>query len=96
MAKIEIYFGNPNSEKEWNWVENFCDNFNIGVEASIYKNFNISFQSFVKVDEQGKTYFELIIGSIKGDIVKLPKMTVDTYKHNGFILPKVVIHSHYG
>jgi len=95
MAKIEIYFGNPNSEKEWNWVEKFCDSLNIGVEASIFKNFSISFQNFVAVDEQGKTYFELIIGSINGDRVKLPKMTAGTYKHNGFVLPKLVIHGDY-
>jgi hypothetical protein len=92
MAKIEIYFGNPNSEKEWGWVEKFCDSLNIGVEASIFKNFSISFENFAALDEHGKTYFELIIGSINGDRVKLPKMTAGTYKHNGFVLPKLVIH----
>lgn len=95
MAKIEIYFGNPNSEKEWNWVEKFCDSLNIGVEASIFKNFSISFENFVALDEHGKTYFELIIGSINGDRVKLPKMTAGTHKHNGFVLPKFVIHGDY-
>ncbi len=95
MAKVEIYFGNPNSEKEWNWVESFCDSLNIGVEASIFKNFNISLQNFVEVDEKGKTYFELIISCINGDMVKLPKMTAGTYKHNGFVFPKLVIHGDY-
>lgn len=95
MAKIEIYFGNPNSEKEWNWVEKFCDSLNIGVETSIFKNFSISFENFVALDEYGKTYFELIIGSINGDRVKLPKMTAGTYKHNGFVLPKLIIHGDY-
>lgn len=95
MAKIEIYFGNPNSEKEWNWVEKFCDSLNIGVEASIFKNFSISFENFVALDEQGRTYFELIVSCINGDRVKLPKMTAGTYKHNGFVLPKLVIHGFY-
>lgn len=95
MAKIEIYFGNPNSEKEWNWVEKFCDTLNIGVEASIFKNFSISFENFVALDEQGRTYFELIVSCINGDRVKLPKMTAGTYKHNGFVLPKLVIHGDY-
>ena len=95
MAKIEIYFGNPNSEKEWGWVEKFCDSLNIGVEASIFKNFSISFENFVALDEQGRTYFELIVSCINGDRVKLPKMTAGTHKHNGFVLPKLVIHGDY-
>lgn len=95
MAKIEIYFGNPNSEKEWNWVEKFCDSLNIGVEASIFKNFSISFENFSALDDQGRTYFELIVSCINGDRVKLPEMTAGTYKHNGFVLPKLVIHGDY-
>ena len=65
MSKIEIHYGNPNTEKEWGWVEKFSDNFNIRVEAAIIKNFNISFKTHYDLDESGRNYFELIISIIQ-------------------------------
>jgi hypothetical protein len=96
MSKIEIYFGNPTSEKEWEWIEKYSERFNIGIEKSVLKNFSSFFESLCTSENDGSTYFELVICSIDGDAIKLPKMTVSTYKNNGFILPMLVIHGYYG
>jgi hypothetical protein len=96
MARIDILFGAPTSEKEWDWIEKYSDNSNTSIENALLKNFRFFFESLCKSESDGSNYFELVICSIKGDSIKLPKMTVGTYKHNGFVLPKLVIHGDYG
>lgn len=96
MARIDILFGAPTSEKEWDWIEKYSDNSNTSIENSLIKNFRVFFESLCESNNEGNNYFELVICGLKGDLIKLPKMTVGTYKHNGFVLPKLVIHGDYG
>jgi hypothetical protein len=96
MARIDILFGAPTSEKEWEWIEKYSDNSNTSIENSLLKNFRFFFESLCKSESDGSNYFELIICGIDGDSIKLPKMTVGTYKNNGFVLPKLMIHGDYG
>lgn len=96
MARIDIQFGAPTSDTEWDWIEKYSDKTNASIENSLIKNFRVFFESLCQSSSEGNNYFELVICSIDGDLIKLPKMTVGTYKHNGFVFPKLVIHGYYG
>jgi hypothetical protein len=95
MARVDILFGTPSSNKEWDWIEKYSDRNNTSIENSLIKNFRFFFETLCETENNGSNYFELVICSIDGDSLKLPKMTVGTYKHNGFVLPKLVIHGDY-
>ena len=51
--------------------------------------------SLSRKNEASDNYFELIVTSITGAQVDLPKISMGTHRHKGFVLPKIVIHGVY-
>jgi|GEM_PF-1059424 len=96
MAKVDILFGNPSSDKEWEFIEDHSDSTNSNIETSVISNFRILLENLFTKNKHGENYFELLICCIDGDSIKLPKMTVGTHKNNGFLFPKLTIHGDYG
>ena len=97
MAKIELLFGGPIAHDEEISVENYAYNWDVSIETAVIRKFKswISYLS-TKSDEKDNTFFELLLFIGINQMLKLPKITSGTYRHRGFVLPKIIIHGNYG
>jgi hypothetical protein len=95
MAKIELYFGNPTTDKEWEMVEAESRAGDICIESAVIQDFYSIVKPLLAKTKDGDNYFELVIYRLFDVLVKLPDITMGAYKHNGFVLPKMVIHGEY-
>jgi hypothetical protein len=95
MAKIELYFGNPTTEKEWGIVEAEAHARDICIESAVIQDFYSTVKLMLVKTKGGENYFELIIYRLFDILVTLPRMSMGAYRHNGFVLPKMTIHGEY-
>ena len=95
MAKIELYFGNPTTEKEWEMVEAEARAGDICIESAVIQDFYSIVKPLLVKTKNDENYFELVLCVISGILVTLPAITMGAYKHNGFVLPKMTIHGDY-
>ena len=95
MAKIELYFGNPTTEREWEMVEAEARAGDICIESAVIQDFYSIVRPLLVKTNDDENYFELVICCISGVSVTLPAITMGAYKHNGFVLPKMTIHGDY-
>ncbi|KXW55392.1 hypothetical protein [Ferrovum sp. PN-J185] len=97
MAKIELLFGGPIAHDEEISVENYAYNWDVSIETAIIRKFKswISYLS-IKSDDKDNTFFELLLFIGINQMLKLPKITSGTYRHKGFVLPKIIIHGDHG
>lgn len=95
MAKIELYFGNPTTDKEWEMVEAESRAGDISIESAVIQDFYSIVKLLLVKTKDGDNYWELVIYRLFDVLVKLPKITMGAYKHNGFVLPKMTIHGEY-
>lgn len=97
MAKIELLFGGAVAHDEEISVENYAYNWDLSTETAVISKFKswISYLSN-KSDDEGNTFFELLLFIGINQMLKLPKITSGTYGHNGFVLPKIIIHGDCG
>jgi mannose-6-phosphate isomerase class I len=95
MAKIELYFGNPTTEKEWEMVEAEARAGDICIESAVIQDFYSIVKPLLVKTKNYENYFELVLCVISGILVTLPAITMGAYKHNGFVLPKMTIHGDY-
>ena len=97
MAKIELLFGSPITHDEEISVENYAYNWDISIETAVNRQFKSLVSGLSKrTDEKENTFFELLLFIGINDMLKLPNITADTYRHNGFLLPKIIIHGDTG
>jgi hypothetical protein len=95
MAKIELFYGWPTTtEREENIEEWICD-CDINLETAVILKFKSLVNSLSRKNEASDNYFELVVTSITGAQVDLPKISMGTHRHKGFVLPKIVIHGFY-
>ena len=95
MAKIELYFGNPTTDKEWEMVEAESRAGDICIESAVIQDFYSIVKPLLVKTMDGDNYFELVLYRLFDVLVKLPDITMGAYKHNGFVLPKMTIHGEY-
>ena len=97
MAKIELLFGAPIAHDEEISVENYAYNWDVSIETAVIRKFKswISYLS-IKSDDKDNTFFELLLFIGINQMLKLPKITSGTYRHKGFVLPKIIIHGDRG
>jgi hypothetical protein len=95
MAKIELYFGSPTTDKEWEMVEGEALAGDICIETAVIKDFCSIVKPLLIKTKNDENFFELVICSISGILVTLPAVTMGVYKHNGFVLPKMTINGDY-
>jgi hypothetical protein len=97
MAKIELLFGGPIAHDEEISVENYAYNWDVSIETAVIRKFKswISYLSS-KSDDKDNTFFELLLFIGINQMLKLPKITSGTYRHKGFVLPKIIIHGDHG
>ena len=97
MAKIELLFGSPIAHDEEISVENYAYNWDVSIETAVIRKFKswISYLSNIS-DEKDNTFFELLLFIGINKMLKLPKITAGTYRHRGFVLPKIIIHENCG
>ena len=97
MAKIELLFGGPIAHDEEISVENYAYNWDVSIETAVIRKFKswISYLSS-KSDDKDNTFFELLLFIGINQMLKLPRITSGTYRHKGFLLPKMIIHGNYG
>ncbi len=93
MAKIELLFGGPSTHDEEISVENYAYSWDISIETAVIRQFRSWISGLSnKTDDQGNTFFELLLFIGANEMLRLPKITAGTYCHKGFALPKMIIH----
>jgi hypothetical protein len=95
MAKIELYFGNPTTDKEWEMVEAEARAGDICIESAVIQDFYSIVRPLLVKTKNDENYFELVLFRLFDVLVKLPDITMGAYRHNGFVLPKMTIHGEY-
>jgi len=95
MAKIELYFGNPTTDKEWEMVEAEARAGDICIESAVIQDFYSIVKLLLVKTKEGDNYFELVLYRLFDVLVTLPRITMGAYRHNGFVLPKMTIHGEY-
>jgi hypothetical protein len=95
MAKIELYFGNPTTDKEWEMVEAEARSGDLCIESAVIQDFYSIVKPLLAKTKDGDNYFELVLFRLFDVLVKLPDITMGAYRHNGFVLPKMTIHGEY-
>ena len=97
MAKIELLFGWPTSEEEEISVEKYAYNGNVSMETAVIHQFRFWINHLSgKKNDDDDTFFELLLFIESNQMLRLPKITSATYRHRGFVLPKMIIHGDYG
>lgn len=93
MAKIELLFGGPITHEEEISVENYAYNWDTSIETAAIHQFRFWINHLVRrKNADDDNFFELLLFIESNELMKLPKMSAGTYRHNGFVLPKLVIH----
>jgi hypothetical protein len=96
MAKIELLFGAPNLPVEEIEIEKDAYAWDVCIETAVIRRFRHWIDHLAKRNQNGDHFFELLLFVECLERIGLPKMTSGVYRHNGFVLPKLVIHGHYG
>ena len=97
MAKIELLFGGPITQDEEISVEKYAYNWDVSIETAVIKQFRFWIDHLTKKsNDDGDSFFELLLLIECNLLLKLPKISAGVYRHNGFLLPKIVIHGDYG
>ena len=96
MAKIELLFGGPITVKEEISVENYAYNWGVSIETAAIRLFSFWINNLSIDKNDGDTFFELLLFIGINQMLRLPKITAGTYRHRGFVLPKMIIHGDYG
>lgn len=95
MAKIELFYGWPTTPEREENIEEWIYDCNINLETAVILKFKSLVNSLSRKNETSDNYFELVVTSITGTQVDLPKISMGTHRHKGFVLPKIVIHGFY-
>ena len=96
MSRIELLFGGPTSLKDEIEIEEDAYGWGISIEAAVIRRFRSTANRLVKTNKNGDRFFELIVFVETIQKLTLPKMSSGIYRHNGFVLPKLIIHDEYG
>jgi len=95
MSKIELLFGGPTTQEEEISAENYAYDWGVSMETAVIHQFRrwINHLANRKDDD---TFFELLLFIGINQMLRLPKITAGTYRHRGFVLPKMIIHGDCG
>ena len=97
MVRIELLFGGPIAHDEEISVENYAYNWDVSIETAVIRKFKSWISHLAnKTSDKGDTFFELLLYIGINETLKLPKITAGTYRHKGFVLPKIIIHGNCG
>ena len=97
MAKIELHFGGPTTTDEEISVENYAYNWDVSIETAVIRQFRFWINHLSsKKNNDDDTFFELLLFIGINQMLRLPKITAGTYRHRGFVLPKMIIHGDCG
>jgi hypothetical protein len=97
MARIELLFGGPIAHDEEISVENYAYNWDVSIETAVIRKFKSWISHLAnKTSDKGDTFFELLLYIGINEMLRLPKITAGTYRHKGFVLPKIIIHGNCG
>lgn len=97
MAKIELLFGGPTTHDEEVSVEKYAYNWDVSIETAVIQQFRFWINHLSgKKNDDDDTFFELLLFIGINQMLRLPKISAGIYRHNGFVLPKMIIHGDYG
>ncbi|QWD13104.1 hypothetical protein G6703_02205 [Polynucleobacter paneuropaeus] len=95
-SNLELYFGLPSTEKCEKNVNDICIRYGYTYEEVRNIEFRTMFETLMKFrNDEGSTFTELFFISVLGERVTGPTVTYGTYKLNGNIYPKLVIHGEF-
>ena len=92
MAKIELLLGGPTSLEREEQIEGLISDLNVCRETAINIRVRSMIEWFAKENINKQNYMDLVATGEVLQPVKLPRIGFGTYRHNGFIHPKMVIH----
>ena len=96
MAKIELLFGAPNLFIDEIEIEKDAYAWDICMETAVIRRFQSSINRLSITKKNGDNFFSLLIYIECNQMLKLPKLSSGVYRHNGFVLPKLIIHGDHG
>ncbi len=92
MAKIELLFGGPTTPKREKNIEEWIYDCDINYETAVILKLKSLVNSLAKRNNEDDNYFELVVSRITQRSFDLPTINFGTYRHNGFVLPKIIFH----
>lgn len=92
MAKIELLLGGPTSAEREEQIEGLIYDLNVCRETAVNIRVRSMIEWFAKENPNKQNYIDLVASVEAPQPVKLPRIGFGTYRHNGFIHPKMVIH----
>jgi len=95
MAKIEIMFGGPTSDKVLLQNEEWAFNHEVSIESANIGTFNAVMNVLVRKNEDNLNYFDLCFISLSGGEMIAPKITSGTHLIKRTRYPKLTIHGDY-
>ena len=96
MAKIELLFGAPNLFIDEIEIEKDAYAWDICMETAVIRRFQSSINRLSITKKNGDNFFSLLLYIECNQMLKLPKLSSGVYRHNGFVLPKLIIHGDHG
>jgi hypothetical protein len=96
MAKIELLFGGPNNLKDEIEIEKDAYAWDICIETAVIRRFRRLINGLSITRKNGDNFFSLLLYIECNQMLKLPKISSGVYRHNGFVLPKLIIHGDHG
>ena len=95
MGTIQLLFGEPTTPEREENIEEWIYDCGINRETAVILKFKSLINSLSKKNKEGDNYFELIVQTITGESVNLPRISFGTHRHRGFVFPKILLHSFY-
>jgi len=96
MAKIELLFGAPNNLKDEIEIEEDAYGWDVCIETAVIRRFQIWINHLSKTRKNGDNFFSLLVFVECSIMLELPRLSSGVYRHNGFVLPKLIIHGDHG
>jgi hypothetical protein len=91
MAKIELFLGSPTTADREDQIEELIYDLSISMETAVIFRARALIKWLSKPNKDDQNYLDLLATVDINHSVQLPKISCGVYKHNGYVLSKMII-----
>lgn len=91
MAKIELLLGSPTTLEREDEIEELIYDLNINMESAVILRVKALIKWLSGSNKDDQSYIDLVATDDIGQLVQLPPISFGTYRHLGYVLPKMII-----
>jgi hypothetical protein len=91
MAKIELLLGSPTTLERANEIEELIYDLNINMESAVILRAKALVKWLSGANKDDQNYIDLVATDDIDRLVQLPTISFGTYRHRGYVLPKMII-----